>query len=91
MHGFRDNEDLLQAGYDITVISSPGALPANFLDGFWKIDHDFLIAYHTNLLFRMHGFRYNEVLMQPEYDVIVISPLAGASGVFSCWIMKERT
>jgi len=30
----------------------------------------------------MHGFRDNEVLLQGGYDVIVISPLGGASGDF---------
>jgi len=64
MHGFRDNEVLLQAGYDVTVIFPLGALPAKFHDGFWKSDHDFLIAFHTNFLSRMHGFRDNEVSMQ---------------------------
>jgi len=34
MHGFRDNEVLLQARYDVIVISSLGALPANFHDKF---------------------------------------------------------
>jgi len=42
MHGFRENEVLLQAGYDDFVISPPGALQAILHDGFWKIDHDFL-------------------------------------------------
>jgi len=83
MHGFRDNEVLLQAGYDVTVIFPPGALPANFHDGFWKSDHDFLIAFYTNFLSRMHGFRDNQVSLQTGYDVIVISTLEGASGKFS--------
>jgi len=30
----------------------------------------------------MHGFRDNEVLLPTGYDVIVISPLGGASGDF---------
>jgi len=34
MNGFRDNEVLLHAGYDIIVISPPGALRAIFHDGF---------------------------------------------------------
>jgi len=34
MHGFRDNEVLLQAGYDVIVISPKGALSANFHDEF---------------------------------------------------------
>jgi len=36
-----------------------------------------------NFLSEMHGFRENEVLLQAEYDVIVISLLGGASGDFS--------
>jgi len=31
----------------------------------------------------MHGFQDNEVLLQAEYDVIVIYPPGGASGDFS--------
>jgi len=79
MHGFRDNEVLLQAEYDVTVISPP----ANFHNGFWKSDHDFLIAFHTNFLSRMHGFRDNQVSLQAGYNVIVISTLGGTSGKFS--------
>jgi len=59
-----------------------GALHAIFLDGLWKSDHDFLIAFHSNVLSAMRGFRDNEVLLQAGYDVIVISPLGGVSGNF---------
>jgi len=31
MHGFRDNEIWLQAGYDVIVISPPGGTARNFL------------------------------------------------------------
>jgi len=31
MHGFRDNEVLLQAGYDVIMISPPGSVARNFL------------------------------------------------------------
>jgi len=34
MHGFRDNEVLLQAGYDVIVISPPGGASGDFHDGF---------------------------------------------------------
>jgi len=137
MHSFRDNEVLLQAGYDVIVIyllgiasgkfswrilkerpyvfhSVPyinfylgcmvseitrfyckldmtsswffrqGALQAIFHDGFSKSDHDFLIAFHTNVLSRIHGFRDNEVLLPTGNDVIVISTLGGVSHRF-CW------
>jgi len=31
MHGFRDKEDVLQAGYDVIVISPPGGAARNFV------------------------------------------------------------
>jgi len=31
LHGFRDNKVLLQAGYDVIMISPPGALSGDFL------------------------------------------------------------
>jgi len=31
MHGYRDNEVLLQAGYDVIVISPPAGAARNFL------------------------------------------------------------
>jgi len=82
MHGFRDNEVLLQGGYDVIVISPQVALQAIFHDGFWKSDHDLLLVFHINLLSGMHGFRDNEVLLQAGYDVIMISPLEGVSHSF---------
>jgi len=90
MHGFRDKEVLLLAGYDVIVISQLGAFQAIFHVGFWKSDHDFRIAYYRNFLVTMHGFRDNEVLFQTGYDVIVISQLGGVSGNFSWRILKER-
>jgi len=35
MHGFRDNEVLLQGGYDVIVTSPPGGASGEFPDGFW--------------------------------------------------------
>jgi len=91
MHGFRHNEVSLQAGYDVIVISTlEEALPATFYDGIWKNDYDFLLMCHSNFLSVLHGFRGNEVLLQAGYDVMVISPLGGASGDFSWRILKER-
>jgi len=59
-------------------------------DGFWKSDHDFLIAFHSNFSSEMHSFRDNEILLQTGYDVIVISPLGGVSRRF-CWQnLKEQ-
>jgi len=56
-----------------------GALHADFQDGFWKSDHDFLIAFHSNFLSAMHGFRDKVVLFQAGCDDIVISPPGGAT------------
>jgi len=68
-----------------------GLLHAILHDGFWKGDHDFLIAFHSNFLSVMHGFRYiNEVLLQGGYDVIVISPPGGTSSCFTWRILKGR-
>jgi len=68
-----------------------GALLAHFHDGFWKSDHDLLIAFHSNFSAVMHGFQYNEVLLQTGYDVIVSRPLGGGSHNF-CWRnLKERS
>jgi len=67
MHSFRDKEVLLQAGYDVIMIS-PMALQAIFHDGYWKSEHDFLIVINSNFLSAMHGFRDNEVFI-----VIIIS------------------
>jgi len=82
MHGFRNNEVLLPTGYDVIVISPPGALHAHVYDGFRRSDYDFLIAFHRNFLSAMHGVRDNEVLLQAGYDVIVISPLGSALRYF---------
>jgi len=64
------------------VISTPGGASGNFHDGFWKCDYDFLIAFYSNFLSGMHGFRYNKVLLPAGYDVIVISQPGGASATF---------
>jgi len=90
MHGFRDDEVLLKAGYDVSVISPLVGVSGNFSWRILKDDHDFLVAFYTNFLSRMHGFRDNEVLLPTRYDVIVISPQGGASGNFSWRILKER-
>jgi len=62
---------------DMTLSSvlRQGALHALFHDGFWKSDHDFLIAFHSNFLSWIHGFRDNEVLWPTGYEFIVISLL----------------
>jgi len=90
MHSFRDNRVSLPTGYDVIMISPLGSASGNFYDGFWKSNHDFLIAFYSNFLSGMHGFRDNEVSLQAGYDVIVISTLGGASGEFSRRNLKER-
>jgi len=69
VHGFQDNEFLLQAGYDVIVISPPGGAPEDFSWRILKDDYDFLIAFHSNFVSGMHGFRDNEVLLPNGYDV----------------------
>jgi len=84
MHGFRDNEILLQGGFDVNVIYPLGSTTGDFnSNGFCKRDHDFPIAFHSTFSAGMHGFRDNAVLMKFGYDVIVIYPLGGASGDLS--------
>jgi len=83
MHGFWDNKVIMQARYDVIMISSPRGASNYYSFAFWKSEHDFLIVIQSNFLFVMHGFRDNEVLLQARYDVIVISSLGGASGEFS--------
>jgi len=90
MHNFRDNEVLLQAGYESLWFFRQGSLHAILHDKCWKSDHYFLIAFHSNCWSTMHGFRDNEVLLQAGYDVIVSPPLGGAVRTFSWRILKER-
>jgi len=90
MHGFRDNKVLLQARYDVIMIYSPRGASGNFYGGFWKSDHYFLIAFLSNFLSGMHSFRDNKVSLPTGYDVIMISPLKGASGNFLWRILKEQ-
>jgi len=61
-----------------------------FHDGFWKSDRDFLIAFQSNFLFGMHGFRDSKVSLPTGNDVIRISLLGGISHGFCWWNLKER-
>jgi len=72
-----------QSNITSSSVLRQAALQAIFQDGYWKSEHDFLIVIHGNFLSGMHDFRDNETLLQAGYDVIVISPLGGASGNFS--------
>jgi len=67
-----------------------GSLHAILHDGFWKSEHDFLMAFHSNFLSVMHGFRDNEVLLLTGYDFIVDPPPGGRCTTFSGRILKER-
>jgi len=40
------------------------------------------MTFYENILFRMHGFRDNEVSLQAGYDVTVISPLGRFRRIF---------
>ena len=42
---------------------------------------------HTSII---HQFRYNEVFLSAENDVIALSPLGGAVDDLSLRILKER-
>jgi len=55
MHGFRDNDVLLQAGYNVIVIFPLGAFQAIFHDGFRKSDHDFLLVVNGNFCPNSNG------------------------------------
>jgi len=52
---------LLQAEYDIIVISPQEGALGDFQDGFWKSEHDFPIVIYSNFLSGVHGFRDTEV------------------------------
>jgi len=80
---------LWQGGYDVIVISLLGIASANFHHGLWQSDHYFLIAFHSNFLSGMHGFRDNDVLLPTGYDVIALFPLGSVSHRF-CWRFRLR-
>jgi len=67
MHGFQDNEGLLTTGYDVIVISPPGGASCYLCKGFSKRNHDFLIAFHSNIFIsdawflRQRGFIANHI------------------------------
>jgi len=67
MHGFRDNEVFLQAGYDVMVISPAGALHAILHNGFWKSDmHDFQKASHSNFYLRCTVSEITRLYCKPD-------------------------
>jgi len=55
MHGFRDNEVLLQADMTSSWFLRQGALHAIFHDGFWKSDHDFQLVVNVNFCPNSNG------------------------------------
>jgi len=60
MHGFQDNEVLLQSRCDIIAISPPGGRSTQFLDcRFWKGDPDFISVLHCNYTSIVHRSRFN--------------------------------
>jgi len=80
MHGFRDNDVLVPTVSVVNASPPQFALLAISRDGFWNSEHDYLIVNQSNFSTGMHGFPDNEVYLQAGYDIIVISPLRGASG-----------
>jgi len=66
MHGFRDNDVLCQPDMTSSSVLRQETLHAIFHDGFWKSDHDFQIAFHSNFLSGMDGFRDNNVYCKPD-------------------------
>jgi len=70
-----NNEVLLKTGYGVIVIFPSRALHAVFHDGFWKSDHDLLIAFHSNFCAVIHDSRDSEILFQTGFDVIFSPPL----------------
>jgi len=87
MHGY---ELILKVDITLSWFRRQGALQTIIHDGFWKSDHDFLIVFHSNFLAEMHGFRFNELILPAEYDVIMVSPLGGASADFLWRILNEQ-
>jgi len=47
-HGFRENEVFCKPDMTSSWFGRRKALHAIFYDGFWKSDHNFLIAFHSN-------------------------------------------
>jgi len=66
MHDFRDKEVLLPTGCDVIVSPPPGGVARTISWQYWKSDHDFLIAFHSNVLATMHGFWDNEIYCKPN-------------------------
>jgi len=64
------------------AVGDEKATHALFHGGFWKNDHDFLIAFHSNLLSGVHGFRDNEVQLPTGYYVIVSTPPEALHALF---------
>jgi len=52
MHGFRFNEVLFLAWYDVIMIPPPGGASAIFHDGLWMSDQYFLIEINSNFYLR---------------------------------------
>jgi len=78
MHGFRDNEVLLQAGYDVIMISPPGYAARNFLIAdSERATPIFILVLHCNYTSVVHRFRFNELFMFAGNDVTAISSLGG--------------
>jgi len=90
MHGFRDNEVLLQAWYDVIVISTPRVAAGNFS---WRILKErpwLLIAFHYSITTFYLGCMVSEITgFDFKYDVTVISLLGAFQAIFHDGIWKS--
>ena len=90
MHRFRYNQVLPVTGNCVIMFSSldgaAGSLSRWILEG----DPDFTLVINNNNTSIMHRFRYNQVLLLSENDVIAISPLGGAEDNSLGWILEGR-
>jgi len=91
MHGFRDNEVLMQAGFDVIVISPPWGAARKFFisDSEWATPILYLFCIVTTSI--VHRFQFNELFMFAGNDIIAILPLGDASGNFLFQILKGRS
>jgi len=84
MHDFRDNEVFCTPDVTSSSVLRQGEFRRFLMtDSDRVINHNFLIAFRSNFLSTMHGFRDNEVFLQAGHDFIMISPPGGASRNFS--------
>jgi len=83
MHGFRDNKVLMQAGYDVIVISPPGEAESHFLIADSEKATPILCkCCIVTTCLSCTDFQFNELSLLAENDIIAISSPGDASGNF---------